>query len=88
MSGSGLLPPNKIKVKNLNIFGQQVQDFTYEKGVMTVSGDGIPINLNITKEKKIRFHGHDYEVIPFLENCLDELKNFSEKGYSFLNSLP
>lgn len=88
MSGPGLLPPNRIEVKNLNIFGQQVQDFTYEKGVMTVSGNGIPINLNITKEKKIRFHGHDYEVIPFLEKCLGELRKFSEKGYSFLNNLP
>lgn len=68
--------------------GQKVQDFTYENGDFTTKGNGIAINITITKENKIRFHGHDYEVIPYIEKCLVKLKTFHTAAYELLEATP
>lgn len=77
----------RVQFEGCFVNGRPLQDFVYDNGKITSSGIGIPASLNITKEKKIRFHGHDYEVIPFLEKCFNELQIFIKKGYSILRDL-
>ena len=77
----------RVEFKNNKLNGMPIQDFIYDNEVMTTSGTGIPVNLRLTKEEKIKFHGHDYEVIPFLEKCLNELKSFTDRGYNYIRDL-
>lgn len=68
--------------------GQRVEDFTYENEKFTTKGNGVPINIAITRENKIRFHGHDYEVIPYIEKCLAKIRAFNTAVYDLLDHLP
>ncbi|MDT1878107.1 hypothetical protein FPK46_28610, partial [Acinetobacter baumannii] len=56
---------SSIVFENNYVDGKKIQDFTLKDGTLKKSGKGIPLNIVITEEKKIKFHGNDYEVIPF-----------------------
>jgi hypothetical protein len=89
IDGFGLLNvtnPNQIVFKNNSMNGQKVEDFTFENGKLEKTGNGISVNINITEDKKIRFHGVDYEVIPFIELCLGRLRIFINEAYDVLEN--
>lgn len=79
---------SKITVKNLTISGIKVSDFELDKGVLKSEENGMPINFTLTKENKIKFHGNEYEVIPFLEECHGKLHKFINDSYNVLDALP
>ena len=90
IGGLGLLGAgtnSTIIFKNNVIDGIKIEDFRLENGNLEKSGNGYPVNLVITEEKKIRFHGMDYEVIPFLELCLSSITNFVNNAYDILESI-
>ncbi|MBK4339931.1 hypothetical protein JJQ37_23495, partial [Enterobacter hormaechei] len=76
--------PNRVVFKNNSINGQKLEDFTFENGKLERTGNGIPVNIVITEDKKIRFHGEDYEVVPFIESCLIRLRIFINEAYDVL----
>lgn len=77
----------KVLFKNNYANGQRVEDFTLQDGKFETSGNGIPLNITITEEKKIRFHGKDYEVIPFIESCLNKIRVFVNEAYDALDNI-
>lgn len=90
INGFGLIKADatsKIIFRDNFTNGQRIEDFTIENGKVEKSGNGIPININITEEKKIRFHGTDYEVIPFVELCLKEIRVFVNEAYEILDAI-
>lgn len=76
-----------IIVEGLEVGGQKISDFKYEKGNFSKKNNGLPVNLILTKEKKIKFHGHDYDVVPFITECLTKLRIFINKSYDILESI-
>lgn len=76
-----------ILFKNNYVNGKKLEDFTYENGNLQRSGNGIPLNIVITEEKKIRFHGNDYEVIPFIELCLSKIRVLIIEAYDELDNI-
>ncbi|MEA4114634.1 hypothetical protein VBJ23_20425, partial [Enterobacter hormaechei] len=78
--------PNRVVFKNNSINGQKLEDFTFENGKLERTGNGIPVNIVITEDKKIRFHGEDYEVVPFIESCLIRLRIFINEAYDVLEN--
>ncbi|WP_323618074.1 hypothetical protein [Enterobacter hormaechei] len=78
--------PNRVVFKNNSINGQKLEDFTFENGKLERTGNGIPVNIVITEDKKIRFHGEDYEVVPFIELCLIRLRIFINEAYDVLEN--
>lgn len=90
VDGFGLIQAGstaKIVFKNNYMNGQKLEDFTLENGNLQRSGNGIPLNIVITEEKNIRFHGNDYEVIPFIELCLLKIKTFITEAYDELENI-
>ena len=86
----GLIKTNgtgDITFKNVTVYGKKLTDFTYKNGVLEVAGNGSPLNIEITKEKNIKFHGNEYEVIPFLELSLKRIRKFTEEAYDILGTL-
>ncbi|HGW6461660.1 TPA: hypothetical protein ACNHUX_000758 [Escherichia coli] len=77
----------KILFKNNHINEKKLEDFTFENGRLQRSGNGVPLNIVITEEKKIRFHGNDYEVIPFIESCLIKIRIFIIEAYNELDKI-
>ncbi|MFW4392456.1 hypothetical protein ACKLKC_19295, partial [Enterobacter sp. MGH 38] len=56
-------------------------------GVITPKLESVPpVNIVITEDKKIRFHGEDYEVVPFIESCLIRLRIFINEAYDVLEN--
>lgn len=89
VDGFGMLNvvnPNRVVFKNNSINGQKLEDFTFENGKLERTGNGIPVNIVITEDKKIRFHGEDYEVAPFIESCLIRLRIFINEAYDVLEN--
>ncbi|MEF5506363.1 hypothetical protein U9858_08675 [Escherichia coli] len=78
---------SNIVFKNGYVNGEKIEDFTFQDGKVETSGNGTPLNIVITEERKIRFHGVDYEVIPFLELCLKNIKAFVNKSYDILDEI-
>ncbi|MEA3924093.1 hypothetical protein VBK19_21945 [Enterobacter hormaechei] len=78
--------PNRVVFKNNSINGQKLEDFTFENGKLERTGNGIPVNIVITEDKKIRFHGEDYEVVPFIESCVIRLRIFINEAYDVLEN--
>ncbi|MFH2350050.1 hypothetical protein ABK683_22490 [Enterobacter hormaechei] len=78
--------PNRVVFKNNSINGQKLENFTFENGKLERTGNGIPVNIVITEDKKIRFHGEDYEVVPFIESCLIRLRIFINEAYDVLEN--
>ncbi|MEG5332666.1 hypothetical protein UXO92_22865 [Enterobacter hormaechei] len=78
--------PNRVVFKNNSINGQKLEGFTFENGKLERTGNGIPVNIVITEDKKIRFHGEDYEVVPFIESCLIRLRIFINEAYDVLEN--
>lgn len=90
VDGFGLINADrtgKIIFRNNFVNGQKIEDFTFENGKFEKSGNGIPVNIIITEDKKIRFHGHDYEVVSFIELCLAKLKIFIKEAYDALEKI-
>ncbi|WP_414162868.1 hypothetical protein ACMGGS_12130 [Superficieibacter sp. BNK-5] len=73
-----------ITIGNLEINDKKSKGFTFKDNNLDASQASIAINLVITKEKKIRFHGSEYEVIPFIEKCLAHIKKFVNDAYDIL----
>lgn len=89
IDGFGLLKvgsPTNIVFKNVFVDGQKLEDFTFENGKLEKTGNGIPANIVITEDKKIRFHGENYEVIPFIESFLVRLRAFVNEAYDVLEN--
>lgn len=78
---------SSIIFENNYVNGIKMEDIAYENGKIERSGNGKPINITFTNDKKIRFHGHDYEVIPFIALCYEKIKEFVQKSYDELNKL-
>lgn len=79
VDGLGLVSTDlnsNITFQNCTVNGKKLQDFTYSDGQLKTTGIGIPVNLTITKDKKIKFHGVEYEVVPFIERCLNKIEKF------------
>ncbi|HBV9514582.1 TPA: hypothetical protein MD982_003804 [Klebsiella pneumoniae] len=70
--------------ENNYVNGKKIQDFSLKNGNLEVSGKGVPLNIVITEEKKIKFHGNNYEVIPFIESCIINIRNFIVEAYDEL----
>ncbi|SAD04232.1 hypothetical protein [Enterobacter kobei] len=90
VDGFGLIQAGStanILFKNNYVNGQKVEDFTFKNGNLQRSGNGIPLNIVITEEKKIRFHGNDYEVIPFIELCLSKIRALIIEAYDELDKI-
>lgn len=78
---------SNVKFSNNYVNGQKLEDFTFNDGDFKTSGTGIPLNITLTKEKKIKFHGVEYEVIPFLELCLQRIKEYIPRAYDVLDKI-
>lgn len=90
VDGFGLVTANNsvnVYASNNYVNGKKVMDFTIQNGKIETTGSGIPLNIAITTEKKIRFHGVDYEVIPFIELCIAKLKEFINEAYDALDKI-
>lgn len=90
VDGFGLITAGssaKILFKNNHINDKKLEDFTFENGKLQRSGNGVPLNIVITEEKKIRFHGNDHEVIPFIESCLIKIRIFIIEAYNELDKI-
>lgn len=88
--GMGLIKvenSSNVVFSNNYVNGQKVEDFTFSNGNFKTSGTGIPLNITLTKEKKIKFHGVEYEVIPFLELCLNRIKEYIPRAYDALDTI-
>lgn len=46
---------SKVEFSNNYVNGQKLEDFTFKDGNFKTSGTGIPLNITLTKEKKIKF---------------------------------
>lgn len=78
---------SKIVFQDNYFDGGKLEDFTIENGKVERHGNGKPLNIMFTHDKKIRFHGHNYEVVPFIELCHKKIKKFVESSYSELDKL-
>lgn len=75
---------SSIVFQNNHVNGKKIQNFTLKNGNLKKSGMGIQPNIVITKESKIKFHGNDYEVIPFIESCIIKIRSFIVEAYDEL----
>lgn len=78
---------SQIVFKGNYVNGQRIEDFTFKNGKLDRSGNGMPVNILITEDKKIRFHGNDYEVIPFIESCITRFRIFINAAYDVLEKI-
>lgn len=78
-------PANSQVIFKGNIVnGVKTSDFEYNNGNLKDEENGAPLNFTFTEENKIRFHGADYEVIPFLNHCLNNIKKFVGEFYKII----
>jgi hypothetical protein len=90
-AGFGLIQADgasSIVFENNYVNGHKLADFTYDKGKLDTAENGIPLNITLTKDKKIKFHGNDYEVIEFMRLSIHRLRNFINNVYDVLEDLP
>ncbi|HGH4719131.1 hypothetical protein [Enterobacter hormaechei] len=90
VEGLGLIKGDRnliINFKGNYLNGERIEDFTYKNGILENIGNGIPVNIVITEEKKIRFHGIEYEVIPFIEICLKRIRAVVNEAYEALDDI-
>lgn len=76
-----------VTIKNITVDGIKYSDFHLENGVLNDAGNGSPLNFTLTEDKKIKFHGEEYEVIPFLKKCLADIKVFVNSAYNALEKI-
>lgn len=76
-----------ISFKNNTVNGRKIEDFTLDNEGLNTFGNGQQLNIILTKDKKIRFHGVNYDVIPFIELCLDRIETFIIKAYDELDKI-
>ncbi|HCA4900517.1 hypothetical protein [Acinetobacter baumannii] len=77
---------SNIRVQNIQVNGQLMDDFIYDKGnIIVTKKREIEVNFKITKDKKILVGDELFDLLPFLEKCHDNLKVFIEKMYILLN---
>lgn len=79
---------SNIIFTNNYVNGEKTSDFTFLDGKFNAVNNGTPINLTLTTEKKIKFHGVDYEVIPFMQLCVNNIKTFINTAYDSLEAIP
>lgn len=68
-NGFNLLTASNVSTvifKDITVDGVKYSDFHLENGVLNDAENGAPLNFTLTGDKKIKFHGEEYEVIPFL----------------------
>lgn len=87
-----ILGPTKnvtIDIGRVRSNGMVVHGLKWKDGNLTTQNTNHQnaVNICITRKNEIRFHGHDYEVIPFLDKCLNHLKEFIPKAYAILDEL-
>ncbi|QKJ51593.1 hypothetical protein G9396_15455 [Providencia rettgeri] len=78
---------SSLSIGKIVLNGEEYQGFSYNKGVVNFSDRGLPINMVLTKDKKIKFHGTEYEVIPFIDKCLIKVEDFVHAVYDELEKL-
>ncbi|WP_333692335.1 hypothetical protein [Atlantibacter hermannii] len=78
---------SNVVFKNFYVNGKKATDFALQNGRLEIAENGIPLNFVLSQEKKIRFHGVDYEVIPFIEECIKKIKLFINESYDVLEKL-
>lgn len=78
----------KITVTNSFIDGVFTKGFEYHNGKVENFDSKIKVSLIIIEENKIKFHGENYEVIPFIQNCIDKIRIFINNVYDELEKLP
>ncbi|MBY6254284.1 hypothetical protein [Citrobacter werkmanii] len=76
-----------VTIKNITVDGIKYSDFHLENGVLNVAGNGSPLSFTLTEDKKIKFHGEEYEVIPFLKKCLANINVFVNSAYGALEKI-
>lgn len=73
-----------VKIGSIVIDGKTSPGFKYEDGILDTTSATIPINLKITKDQKISFHGTTYEVYPFIKKCSSHIREFVNLAYNEL----
>lgn len=72
---------------NSSVNGKKIEDFSLNDSGLIRAGNGEELNIVITEDKKIKFHGNNYDVIPFIELCLDRIETFIIKSYDELDKI-
>ncbi|EOC3627847.1 hypothetical protein ACI3B4_002326 [Enterobacter hormaechei] len=86
-NGFNLLTASNVSTvifKDITVDGVKYSDFHLENGVLNDAENGAPLNFTLTGDKKIKFHGEEYEVIPFLKKCLTDIYVFVNSTYDVL----
>ncbi|CAM7369159.1 MULTISPECIES: hypothetical protein [Enterobacter cloacae complex] len=84
---NGEMPNIPITIKNVSVNGIKAPDVVLRDGKFIQGGDDPLVNIKITKENKIKFHGQEIEVIPYIQLCLDKLRKFINYAYDTLEKL-
>ncbi|WP_048023925.1 hypothetical protein [Raoultella ornithinolytica] len=77
-----------ITVTNSFVDGVFTKGFEYNNGKIENFDSKIKVDLIIIEENKIKFHGKNHEVIPFIQNCIDKIRIFINNVYDELDKLP
>lgn len=72
-----------VKINSLTINGVTSGGFTYDDGKF-VNNSTFPLNITLNTENKIKFHGMEYEVIPFIAKCIHNIREFVNAAYAVL----
>lgn len=75
----------RIDIKNVHTTNGKYEDLSYHDGEFSVGGGDIKLDIMVTEDRKIKFGGNDYEVIPFLMMCARNLRNFINEAYDILD---
>lgn len=73
-----------VTINEISIDGRKFSGFKLENGEVENFGNGALLNFVITKDKHIKFHGVEYEVIPFIEQCATKIERFINTTYDIL----
>ncbi|HCC8046659.1 TPA: hypothetical protein M8J25_003317 [Enterobacter cloacae] len=74
----------KVSIGTIEINGKKTTNLKYDNGKLETSTSEIPINIVLTKNNKIKFHGLEYEVEPFIKSCAGNLRKMINKCYDIL----
>ncbi|RZG79467.1 hypothetical protein EXE06_18365 [Acinetobacter pittii] len=76
------------RVMNNTVYGQRVDDFICDNGEVFVTKKGeLPLDFQITNDKKILIGDELLDLIPFLNKCIENITVFIDKIYVLLDKL-